>query len=385
MASSERITVNPSGRRRVIVTQQLPGTLWLERLRSAGCRIEILSTTGPPDTEEIAAAVGDRCDGVLGQVNENWGRRLFGALRRAGCHVYSNVAVGFDNVDLDAATRNGIAVGNTPGVLTETTAQLAVALTFAAARRTGEAERYVREGRFRNWSMTLFLGKLLWRKTVGVIGTGRIGAAYARMMVEGHKMDLVYFNRSRNPQLEAAVSGYADYLRSVGEAPVTCRRAESVEALLEASDCVSIHTSLNQGTRHLIDAERLSRMKDDAILVNTSRGPVIDEAALVAHLASHPDFRVGLDVYENEPDLAPGLATMDNAVLVPHIGSATGWSREGMATLAATNVAARIEGHPVWNRPDVLPFLAPDPPEAAPSILNAEALGLSFYPDAGRG
>ncbi len=132
---------------------------------------------------------------------------------------------------------------------------------------------------------------------------------------------------------------------------------------------------------HLINAQRLALMKENAILVNTSRGPVVDEAALVAHCRQHPDFRAGLDVFEEEPDLKPGLNELDNVLIVPHIASATRWTREGMTTLAASNVAALLMGYPVWNQPDILPFLETKAPKAAPSIVNAEALNLTFFED----
>jgi hydroxypyruvate reductase 1 len=223
------------------------------------------------------------------------------------------------------------------------------------------------------------LGELLWRKTVGVIGAGRIGATYARMMVEGHKMNLLYHDINPNEDLENYIAAYADFLKSRGEAPVSCRRVENLEELLREADCVSVHTVLDESTHHLINAERLAMMKENAVLVNTARGPVIDEAALVAHCRIHPDFRAGLDVFEDEPDLKPGLNDLDNVLIVPHIASATRWTREGMATLAASNVAGILMGYPVWNRPDILPFLEGDPPKAAPSIVNAQALNLPMY------
>ena len=379
MDSKEWKVHNPSGSKRVVVTKELPGTRWLDALTRAGCRVEVCTSTDVLSVEEIKAAVGTRCDGVLGQLTEDWGDALFSALKTAGAKAYSNVAVGYNNVDVAAATRHGIPMGNTPGVLTETTAQMAVALTFAAARRTGEAERFLRAGKYKGWLMTLFLGELLWRKTVGVIGAGRIGATYARMMVEGHKMNLIYHDIQPNKDLEEYIAAYGEFLKSRGEEPVSCKRVEKLEDLLREADCVSVHTVLDKSTHHMINAERLAMMKENAVLVNTSRGPVIDEAALVAHCRKHPDFRAGLDVFEDEPDLKPGLNELDNVVIVPHIASATRWTREGMATLAASNVAAILMGYPVWNKPDILPFLEGDSPEAAPSIVNAEALGLPVY------
>jgi hydroxypyruvate reductase 1 len=374
-------THNPSGGKRVIVTKLLPGSLWLERLIRADCKVEVCTSTDVLSVDDIKTAMGRQCDAVLGQLTEDWGDELFGALKAAGGTAYSNVAVGYNNVDVDAATRHGIPVGNTPGVLTETTAQMAVTLTFAAARRTGEAERFLRAGKYKGWLMTLFLGELLWRKTVGVIGAGRIGATYARMMVEGHKMNLVYYDIYPNNELEDYIAAYNEFLKSQGEEPVSCKRAESPEDVLREADCVSVHTVLDDTTHHLINAERLALMKENAILINTSRGPVVDEAALVAHCRKHPDFRAGLDVFEEEPDMQPGLVELDNVVIVPHIASATRWTREGMATLAASNVAGLLTGYPVWNQPDILPFLETDAPKAAPSIVNAKDLGIALYAD----
>ncbi len=370
---------NPNGRRRVVVTKELPGERWLEILKAADCRVEICTSESVLSSEEIILAIGNSCDAAIGQLTENWGSKLFNALKAAGGAVYSNYAVGFNNIDLDAATSAGIPVGNTPGVLTETTAEMAVALTFAVARRTGESERFLRAGKYQGWLPNLFVGELLHRKTVGIIGAGRIGSAYGRMMVEGHKMNLVYFNLHENKELEDYISSYSQFLVSQGESPISCQRVDSVEELLKESDCVSIHTVLDESTHHLINSERLKLMKENALLINTSRGPVIDETALVKHCQEHPNFRAGLDVFENEPDMAPGLTDLDNVVIVPHIASATLWTRAGMATMAASNVAGLLMKYPVWNKPDILMFLKENPPKAAPSILNAKELGLKFH------
>jgi glycerate dehydrogenase len=372
---------NAAGGKRVIVTKELPGDRWLNFLTAADCKIEICTSPEVLSSQEIKAAFGDRCDAAIGQLTEPWGDELFAALKTAGGTAYSNYAVGFNNVDVDAATRHGIPVGNTPGVLTETTAQMAVALTFAAARRVGESERFLRDGKYRGWLPTLFLGNLLWRKTLGIIGAGRIGSAYAHMMVEGHKMNLIYYDVHPNADLENDVARYNNFLAAQDRPPVSCKRAETVEELLQEADCVSIHTILDESTHHLINAQRLALMKNDAILVNTSRGPVIDEAALVAHCQKQPDFKAGLDVFEDEPDLKPGLVDLDNVVIVPHIASATSWTRQGMATLAAANVAGILQGYPAWQRPDIMPFLEGESPKAAPSILNADALGIPTYKD----
>jgi hydroxypyruvate reductase 1 len=379
MDSSAWRVVNPAGKRRVIVTKELPGRKWIDLLEQAGCRIEIGSTPEVLTVAQIKAVIGEHCDAAIGQLTEAWDTDLFAVLQAAGGRAYSNYAVGFNNVNVAAATRHGIPVGNTPGVLTETTAEMAVALTFAAARRVSEAERFLRDGRFRGWLPNLFLGDLLQGKTLGVVGTGRIGQAYACMMVAGHKMNLIYHDLQPNPDLEGYVTAYNAFLTSRGKKPVTCRYAAKIDDLLSQADCVSLHTVLDESTHHLINTERLALMKKDAVLINTSRGPVIDEAALVSHCRHNPDFKAGLDVFEHEPDLAPGLSALENVVIVPHIASATRWTREGMALLAAHNVAAMLKGYPVWGQADILPFLGNDPPKAAPSILNARQLGLAVF------
>lgn len=370
---------NPERHQRVIVTKELPGQRWLDILSRADCRVEVCTSDEVLSTADIKAAFGTRCDGAIGQLTEQWGDELFAALKASGGRAYSNYAVGFNNVDVAAASRHGIPVGNTPGVLTEATAEMAVALTFATARRVGESERFLRAGKYRGWLPTLFLGDLLWRKTVGLIGAGRIGSAFARMMVEGHKMNLIYFDLHPNSELENLVKEYGSFLKSLGEPSVACHRADTIEEVLRTADCISLHTVLDETTHHLIDAERLAMMKANALLINTSRGPIIDEAALVAHCRKHPDFRAGLDVFEDEPALSPGLTELENVVIVPHIASATRWTREGMATLAAANVAGILLGFPVWENTDISTFLEGATPKAIPSLLNAEKVGIPAY------
>ncbi len=322
-------TANPSGKYRVLVTKNLPGKKWLDVLTAVGCR------------------------------------------------VYSNYAVGYDNVDVKAATEYGIAVGSTPGVLTRTTAELTAALTLAAARRITEADTFIRQGKYTGWQPSLFLGMLLGGKTVGVVGAGRIGSAYARIMIEGFKMGMIYYDVAENSALEEYVRAYSNFLESRGEEEVFCARAQTVEEVLKKADVVSLHPVLDEATHHLINEKRLRLMKENAILINASRGPVIDEKALVSHLREHPHFRVGLDVYENEPAVTPELKTLPNAVIVPHIGSATQWTRRGMAVLAACNVAAILKGYPALkDTQNTALFLEDSTPKAAPSIVNAKELNI---------
>ncbi|MEM7235170.1 MAG: NAD(P)-dependent oxidoreductase, partial [Planctomycetota bacterium] len=313
-------TENAGASRRVVVTKDLPGSRWKDVLTSAGCEVYYSDSNSVHTIEEIQDAIGDRCDGAIGQLNEPWRAELFESLRAAGGTAYSNFAVGYDNVSVDEATSRGIAVGNTPGVLTETTAELAVALTYAAARRVSESEVFLREGKFKAWLPDLFLGKLLWGGTLGLIGAGRIGSRYAKMLVQASSMDVVYWSRSQNAELEDYFARYSDFAEATGERRVSCRRVEDLSELLAVSDVAAVHVPLSDATRHLIDAERLAQMKDDAILINTSRGPTVHEAALVERLKAFPNFRAGLDVFEREPAIEPGLDQLPNAVLVPHIG-----------------------------------------------------------------
>lgn len=368
-------TENAGGRFRVLVTKDLPGERWRRALRRVGCEVCWSTSREKLDIEAIRAAIGSRCHGVIGQLTEPWGAELFEALARAGGRVYSNYAVGYDNVQVDEATARNIAVGNTPGVLTETTAELAVALTLAAARRVSESERFLRAGRFTGWLPDLFLGKRLFGATVGIVGAGRIGSVYARMMAAAFSMDVLYWSRSRAESLESWARVCSDVLTVSGRAP-KCEHVSDLDDLVSRSDIVSIHVPLTAETRHLFDGARLRRMRPDAILVNTARGPIIDESALVEHLRNHPRFRAGLDVFEREPALAEGLAQCENAVVVPHIGSATEWTREGMATLAACNVTGVLLGLPLAEPFDPQAFLTGDFPDRTPSIVNAQALGL---------
>ncbi len=370
--------INPQGQHRVIVTKPLPGTRWLEVLKKADCHVIIHNSEAVLSQDEIKNLIGERCDGAIGQLTEAWNEDLFQHLKAAGGRAFSNYAVGYNNVDVSGATKNQIPVGNTPGVLTETTAECAAALVYAAARRISESEVYLRQGKFTGWSPDLFLGKRLWGSTLGIVGSGRIGISLAKMLAPGNNMDVVYYSRSASPELENWFSDLNEFRQKQGERTLSCHRHQELDSLLETSDIISLHVPLTVETQHLIDSRRLKLCKPDAILVNTARGPVIDEQALVAHLREQPEFRVGLDVFEKEPEMAPGLTELDNAVIVPHIGSATRWTREGMATLAASNVAAILNNKPVAENFDVEEYLSGSLPiERAPSIVNGEELGLA--------
>ena len=248
----------------------------------------------------------------------------------AGLRGVCNVAVGYDNVDVAACRRRGVVVTNTPGVLTEATADIAFALVLMATRRLGEGERMIRSGTPWSWNMFFLLGTGIQGKTLGIVGMGGIGTAVARR-ARAFGMEILYSGRRRAaPELEAELG--ATYL--------------TLEELLAGADVVSLHCPLNDETRGLIGGEALARMKRSAFLVNTTRGPVVDEAALARALAEGTIAGAGLDVYEREPVVHPDLLGLENVVLLPHLGSATIETRTAMGLLAARNAVALLAGEP---------------------------------------
>jgi glyoxylate reductase len=282
------------------------------------------SDDGLPPEELIARSRGKQ--GIVSQLTDKFSAGQIEKLE--GVRVISNVAVGFDNVDLEAATRKGILVTNTPDVLTDTTADLAFALMLAAARRIVEGHRYVHSGEWRRWAIDLLIGHDVHHKTLGVFGMGRIGQAVARR-ARGFSMRILYHDARRAPeQIE----------RELGLEFVDRER------LLRESDFITLHVPLSDATRHMIGAAELGQMKPTAILVNTARGPVVDEPALAEALAARRIAGAGLDVFEREPQVAPRLLELENVVLAPHIGSASIDTRRKMSMLAAENCAAALEG-----------------------------------------
>ena len=279
----------------------------------------------PPTRDELLEAVRG-ASGVLATATEKMDGEVMDAAGD-GLRIIANMAVGYDNIDVKAAKERGITVTNTPGVLDETTADVAFMLVLAAARRLGEGERLLRAGRWEWWGPKQLRGLDVWGKALGIVGMGRIGLAVARR-AKGFGMEILYHNRSRNGDAEKELG--ARYL--------------DLEDLLRESDFVSIHTPLTEETRHLIGERELGLMRETAVLVNTSRGPVVDEAALAQALRDGSIFAAGLDVYEEEPKVNPELLELENAVLAPHIGSATIETRDRMATLAAENLAAVLRG-----------------------------------------
>ena len=241
--------------------------------------------------------------------------------------VISNYAVGYENIDVKAATENGVAVTNTPGVLTDTTADLAWSLILSVSRIITEADRFTRKGEFKGWNPLLFLGGDVYRKTLGIVGAGRIGTAVAKRS-RGFEMKILYFDIWANKEIEKEVGAHR----------------VSLVQLLKNSDFVSIHIPLSGQTHHLIGEKEFELMKPNSYLINTSRGPIVDEKTLVRVLKQRRIAGAALDVYEKEPKLTLGLTELDNVVLLPHIGSASHETRSQMALIAAENCLAALEG-----------------------------------------
>ena len=241
--------------------------------------------------------------------------------------MIANYAVGYDNIDVKAATERGIPVSNTPGVLTDTTAEMAWALLFSVARRTAEGDRFTRAGKFKGWAPMLMLGQDVSNKTLGVIGVGRIGTVLA-LKSKGFDMDVLYVDDRRNETLERELRA----------------KKVNLSELLKKSDFISLHVPLNKATHHMVGEKELKMMKKNAILINTSRGPVVDEQALAKALKEKWIFGVGLDVYEHEPKISEELRKLDNVTLQPHSASATLETRTKMALIAAENMIAGLKG-----------------------------------------
>ena len=297
-----------------------PGPALLED----ACEVVPYPSNQPLDEDHVRAAA-EGCAGIVSQLMDPITAKL---LTAPGLKIVSNVAVGFDNIDVAAATKRGVMVTNTPRVLDETTADFAFALLMAAARRVVQGDNFVRAGNFKGWALDMMLGQDVHDTTLGIIGIGRIGRAVARR-ARAFNMRLIYSDPIP--------------LKPEAERELGLRRVELAE-LLEVSDFISVHVPLTEETRHLIGAEQFAKMKPNCVLVNTSRGPVVDEAALVDALKNHKIFAAGLDVYEKEPAIHPGLLPLRNIVLAPHIASASVRTRSEMSAVAARNLVAGVRG-----------------------------------------
>lgn len=314
---------------RVVVTRRMPPPA-VQLLQQAGLTVDLFDSDDPAPRPEFLRRIAGAAAAVCMLSDRIDAETL--AAAGDSLRIVANYAVGFDNVDLEACRLRGVRVSNTPGVLTDATADLAWALILAAARRVTEGDQLVRSGAWQGWTPLQLLGLQLSGATLGILGAGRIGAAVARRSA-GFEMRVIYADQAPNETLEQRVQA---------------RRVE-LDELLRESDVLSLHIPMAAGARHLIGAAQFAQMKPTAILINTARGPIIDEAALVEALRTRRIAAAGLDVYEHEPRLTPGLAELPNVVLLPHLGSATTLTRQRMAQMAAENIIAVLSGREPLN------------------------------------
>ncbi|OIP78365.1 MAG: D-glycerate dehydrogenase [Parcubacteria group bacterium CG2_30_44_18] len=310
---------------KIFVTRQILES-GINLLKGKDYEVEISDFDGVLPREQLLGKIKG-ADAVLALLTDKINAEFFDA---AGpqLKVVANYAVGYDNIDVPEAKKRGIIVTNTPDVLTESVAEHAIALMFALAHRIVESDQFMRDGKYAGWAPMLFLGNDMAGKTVGLVGLGRIGSTVAKRLKQGFDMKIMYFDVHRNEDLEKEYGlVYAD-----------------LETVLRKADFVSIHVPLLPATRHLIGEAQLKMMKKGAYLINTSRGPIVDEKALVEVLKNGVIRGAGLDVYEEEPKMAPGLAELDNVVITPHTASATEETRGAMSELAAKNIIEVLEG-----------------------------------------
>ena len=323
---------------KVFVTRSVPDAT-LKSLREVGLEVDVYDSETPiPRDELLERAPG--YDALLTLLSEKVDEELLGAAGPS-LKIIANFAVGYNNIDVAACTARGVAVSNTPDVLTDTTADHAMMLLLATARRAVEGDALVRSGAWRGWAPNQLLGLDVTGKVLGIVGMGRIGRAVAER-AKGFKMKLLYHNRSRDVSAETELGvSYRD-----------------LRDLLKESDFVSVHAPLTDETHHLIGKAELGLMKRTAVLVNTSRGPLVDERALVRALREGQIWGAGLDVFEDEPELTPGLSELQSVVLAPHTGSATTGTREAMGRLCAEAIIAVLRGERVPHllNPEVVKF-----------------------------
>jgi glyoxylate reductase len=307
----------------VFVTRELPERA-VDLLKKEKLEVVVYPKDKPVSRNELIRN-GKNSSAVIALLTDKFDRELIDKIPK--CKIIANVAVGYNNIDVAYAAKKKIVVTNTPDVLTDSTSDLAMALILSCSRRLMEGEKIMREEKFEGWKPKLLLGIELRNKVVGILGAGKIGTETA-IRAKAFKTEIVYFSRKRNLRLE----------KKTGAAKL------SLNKLLRKSDIVSIHLPLTKETYHLLDGEKLSLLKKSAVLVNTSRGEIVDEKELIKILKQRKIFSAGLDVYENEPHINPELLKLNNVVLLPHIGSATEETRTEMAILAVKNVINVLKG-----------------------------------------
>lgn len=313
--------------KKIYVTQRIE-EIGIKMLQDKGYEVDVNPENKILTKDELLSALKAKpYDAVLCMLTNHIDGEVFDAVPTA--KIFANYAVGYNNIDVAEATKRGIIVTNTPGALTDSVAEHTVALLISVALRIVEADKYLREGKFKGWEPLGFIGADLRGKTVGVLGAGRIGYRVGQILHRGFDMNVIYYDIKKNEMFEKDLDA---------------RFFESPEELIKTADIVTVHVPLLDSTKHLINEARLKMMKPTAYLINTSRGPVVDENALVSALKNKTIAGAGLDVFENEPNLAPGLTDLPNIVITPHIASATVPAREGMAVLAAQNIIDFLEG-----------------------------------------
>lgn len=311
----------------IFFTRQIPD-IGINLLRAAGHEVTTSNKDGVLTKEELITALSEKSyDAVVCLLTDAIDGEVFDAVPSA--KIFANYAVGYNNVDVVAAKERGVTITNTPGVLTDTVAEYTIALMCTVTKRIAEGDRFTRKGAYKGWAPELLLGSDLGGKTLGILGAGRIGTGVAVRAQKGFGMRIIYNDVKPN-----------EFIEKDAEAVYK----ESVEAVLKEADVVSIHVPLLPETKHLINADRLALMKPTAYLINTSRGPVIDEAALVDALKNGTIKGAGLDVFEEEPKLAKGLAELENVTITPHIASASEETRGKMSEIAAQNVIDFLKG-----------------------------------------
>ncbi len=316
----------------VYVTRQIP-EIGINLLSAAGHEVTVSDKDGVLSRTELLTALGEKeYEAVLTLLTDQIDAEVFAAAPKA--KIFANYAVGYNNLNLEDAAAAGVTITNTPGVLTDTVAEYACALILAVAKRIPEGDAFTKAGKYEGWAPELLLGSDLKGKTLGILGAGRIGTGVAQRMSQGFGMNVIYYDINANEHIEKFGATFK----------------ASVDDVLKEADVVSVHVPLLESTTHLINAERLAMMKPSAYLINTSRGPVVDEAALVAALKNQTIRGAGLDVFEAEPALAPGLAELNNAVLTPHIASASEETRDKMSEMAATNIIEFLAGNEPPNK-----------------------------------
>ncbi len=307
----------------VLITRKIPDVA-RELLENKGYKV-ILGAKNKSLSRERLIRKGKSADAIISMLSDKFDKEVIDNLKR--CKIIANYAVGYNNIDTEYAKRKGIVVTNTPDILTDATADVAMGLAIAAARNFIAGDEFVRAGKFEGWAPELLLGKDFKNKIFGIVGAGRIGRATARR-AKAFGCKIVYYSGSKKPEFEAE----------------TGAKKVSLNKLLAISDFISLHVPLTDKTFHLLNEENMARIKKGAVIVNTARGEVIDEKALIKLLKNGTVFAAGLDVYENEPNVKRQFLKMKNAILLPHLGSGTFETRAEMALLAAKNVIRTLEG-----------------------------------------